>query len=352
LTNWSNYGKSQGEEGLLKKIADIEIKKSGLDLGPENVLITAGSQQGIYITFEAFAGKGIAVGMPTYLGIMAPLQKFANNNIFPVTIDENGMNTKELDDVLRKNPDIKAIYVIPHGQNPAGVRLSIERRSELLEIAKDRKAIILEDDPYSGTAKNPLRPIYSFDKEGGNVIYMSTISKQLFAGRLGYMIADSRHIEHFTPEISGSILHVPKLIQYATLGMINKIEQTYGSYAEYLRLEVAEHYGRKRKDFGRALDKHFGSLEGITWNQPEEGLFYWVEFPEGTDTEELYELAKNEFGVVFVPGAAFDPLFSSKNSDYVSPIRNCARLNFSMPSAQEMDEGLEKLAQAYQEISS
>lgn len=347
LTKWLNYGGSQGEKALLEKIAEIESQKSGMDIEAKNIAITAGSQQGLYLTFEALGENGLIVGMPTYLGIMTPLDKFAKR-VFPVKVDQNGIVVDNIERVLIENSGIKGIYTIPHGHNPAGVRLSEKRRMQLMDLAIKKGAVIIEDDPYAGTAKDPLKPIYSHDPDGlGNVIYLSTISKQLFAGRLGWMMAHEDHINHLVPEVSGSILHVPKLIQEITLGMILDLEEQYGSYSEYLKQEVATHYELKREQFGEALEEHLGHIEGVLWNEPKEGLFYWVEFPEEVDTERLYEIAKNQFGVVFVPGIAFDPLASTSEPGYISLIGNCARLNFSMPTQEQMNEGLEKLAKSY-----
>lgn len=146
------YGTTEGEAPLREEISKWMMHEKST-VKPENILVTAGSQQGLDIVSKVFLNpKDIVVlELPSYIG---GLQAFAayRAKMIGVPQDEHGMRMDVLEKVLarlakrKKKP--KFIYVVPDFQNPSGVTLPLERRKKLLELAYQYEIPILEDSPY------------------------------------------------------------------------------------------------------------------------------------------------------------------------------------------------------------
>ncbi len=352
-----SYGATSGLRGLREKIAQIETDRQGMPFTAENVLITTGSQQGIELSIQVYAtGKQLIMEMPSYLGAIPAAQYYLGvSNILPVDIDERGIRTDLLEERLASNPNVSAIYIIPNGHNPAGVRLETERRIRIMELARRHNVMVIEDDPYYGTGENPLLNIIGHDPSLDNTLLLRTFSKELCNFRVGYVLAHQDLVKDLGKIKSFKDLHTSLMDQWQILRLIQEMEKEFGSYGGYLNEVVVQHYRPKRELMGESIQQHFGNVPGFIYNMPKEGLFYWAQFPKGVDTEKLFQLASTRFGLVFVPGVAFDPLFippqnnqgNLTNSAYVSPISHCARLNFSCPSPSEIQKGMKDLRKAY-----
>src|SRR5574337_817431 len=195
-----------------------------VEITPENILITSGSQQALDFIGRLFINRGdyIVVESPTYLGALQAWNAYGAQYI-PICSDENGMIVDELEAALRIGP--KFIYVLPNFQNPSGSTLSLERRQKLVELADKYGVPIVEDDPYGQLRYEGehLTPLVVLDRENlrrdngysiGNVIYLSTFSKTLAPGiRLGWIVAPPDVITKLVQLKQGADLHTSTFTQ-------------------------------------------------------------------------------------------------------------------------------------------
>jgi 2-aminoadipate transaminase len=335
------YGSTDGYLPLREMIAQ-QSKRYGIEVTPENILITSGSQQALDLLGKIFINPGdhIVVENPTYVGALQALNAYGAEYI-PIPTDEEGMVTSELEKSLRSSP--KFIYVLPNFQNPTGVTLSFERRLQLIELSEKYGVPIIEDDPYGQLRfeGDNLPPIEVLDSQtraqggcySGNVIYTSTFSKTLSPGiRLAWVIAPPEVIHKLVLAKQGTDLHTATFNQMIAYevgknGFINE-------HVKYIR----KIYKERRDVMLDTLEEHMP--EGVKWTHPEGGLFLWMTLPECIDSRELLTEAL-KFKVAFVPGCSFFPDGSHPNT---------MRLNFSYASPDLINEGIGRLAKAIKQF--
>lgn len=337
--NVLQYGLSEGSQTLRRAVIDW-LRTQGLDLSLNQVLVTTASQQGLDLLAKAFLDPGdvIFCGLPTYLGAIQSFSLFQADKI-GVPLQEDGMDLDVLEEQIaearRVDKVLKAIYVIPDFQNPAGITMSLEKRKRLLEIARQEDLLIFEDNPYSQLrfAGEAVPTLKSMD-ENGRVIMLFTLSKVLSAGlRLAFLIAQEDLIEILLRMKQASDLCTSKLTQHLAARYI----KDYGM-EDHLRI-LRERYRAKRDAMIAALEKYMPTEEGITWTRPDGGLFLWVRLPEVIDTEEMFPRAL-EHNVAYIVGSAFYVDGSGKNA---------MRLSFSVNSEDEIEEGIKRLCQVVRE---
>jgi len=337
--NVLQYGLSEGSQTLRRAVIDW-LRTQGLDLSLNQVLVTTASQQGLDLLAKAFLDPGdvIFCGLPTYLGAIQSFSLFQADKI-GVPLQEDGMDLDVLEEQIaearRVDKVLKAIYVIPDFQNPAGITMSLEKRKRLLEIARQEDLLIFEDNPYSQLrfAGEAVPTLKSMD-ENGRVIMLFTLSKVLSAGlRLAFLIAQEDLIEILLRMKQASDLCTSKLTQHLAARYI----KDYGM-EDHLRI-LRERYRAKRDAMIAALEKYMPTEEGITWTRPDGGLFLWVRLPEEVDTEEMFPRAL-EHNVAYIVGSAFYVDGGGKNT---------MRLSFSVNSEDEIEEGIKRLCQVVRE---
>jgi 2-aminoadipate transaminase len=320
------YGPTEGHGPLRAWVAE-RMTGRGLPASPEQVLITAGSQQGIDLVAKTLIDPGdtVLVEAPSYL---AALQCFSTYEARFETVetDENGMRVDALERALRAGRP-KLIYLVPTFQNPRGTTLSLERRDRVAWLASEYGVTVLEDDPYAelryrGAA---LPPVAGIDPDAP-VIHLGSFSKTLAPGlRLGYAIADERTIRALTIAKQATDLHSGSLAQHA----VARLFETFDYDAHLRRLRTL--YGERLDAMLVAIDRSFPA--GTHWTRPEGGLFVWVSLPQGLDAEELLADAMRD-RVAFVPGAPFYPAV---------PCHETLRLNFSNRPPLLIAEGIARL---------
>ena len=337
--NVLQYGLTEGSLTLRRALADW-LRPHGLDLSVDQMLITTASQQSLDLVSKAFLDTGdvVFVEAPTYLAALQTFTLFEADKI-PIPLEDDGMDLNVLEEKISEaraaGKTLKAIYVIPDFQNPSGITMSLEKRKRLLEIARKEDLLIFEDDPYGQLrfAGKSLPSIRSLD-DSGRVILMITFSKVLAAGlRLGVLIADNPFMDVLVRVKQATDLCTSKLTQHIAARYINE----YGM-EEHLKA-IREVYHVKRDAMVSALEEYMPKDEGISWTNPEGGLFLWVRLPEVIDTEEMFPRAL-ENKVAYVIGNAF----------YVDGRgRNEMRLSFSLGTPERIREGIRRLAKVISE---
>jgi 2-aminoadipate transaminase len=321
------YGPSEGYPALRAAIA-AQLAAEGIDLTGNQILLTTGSQQGIFMVAQAFLNPGdeIVVGSPTFLGALQAFQGFEARFV-TVPLDAGGMKVDALARVLEHRRP-KFIYTIPNFQNPTGLTLTEERKAELYALASRHGVPIIEDDPYGDLYFGPERPssLKSRDHEGG-VVLLRTFSKVLAPGlRVAYAVVPDAIMEKLVPLKQCNDLHTSAFTQV----MVAEYLASGGLEAHLDRLRTEY---RKRRDLMlAAMDAHFP--EGCTWTRPEGGLFIWVTLPNGLLAAPLLQQCLAEEKVAFIPGDAF---FAHGGGE------NTLRLNFSNASEAQIEDGIRRL---------
>ncbi|OYT29660.1 aminotransferase [Thermoplasmatales archaeon ex4572_165] len=332
------YGTTQGVQELRKQIAERSLKEGMKDISEENIIITNGSQQALDTVGKLFLNPGdtAIVGLPTYLGGINAFKSY-ECYLKGIPLDEDGMVVDILEDkiveLLKENILPKFIYTVPTFQNPAGVVMSEKRRKQLIDIANEYDLVIIEDDPYGKLAYDikHIKPIKAFDDEG-RVIYMSTFSKILAPGfRLAWTVA--------SPELTRKMIICKQALDLCTNTFTQYIVNEFlrqGSLDLHI-MKICEMYKPKRDIMIKSIERYFP--EGYTCNRPKGGMFTWVTFPDGIDTETMF-LDAIKHKVAYVHGKAFYVDDGGARS---------LRLNFSYSSDDKIEEGIKRLGSVVDE---
>ncbi len=307
----------------------------------DDVIVTTGSQEALYLIGRAFIDPGdiVLVEEPTYLAALNVFKQY-NAKLVGIPIDHEGLRTDILEEKLktmeREGLKPKLLYTNPTAQNPSGVTMSDERRRELVELASRYDFLIVEDDPYSFFLFEDVKFdfIKSIDSEG-RVLYTSTMSKILSPGlRIGWILAEKSFIDLLELTKQAIDLHTATLSQYIVDYAIR--EGVVKRTAE----EARSLYKRKRDAMLEALEAYMSSI--ASWVKPIGGMFVMVTLKnKNIDTREYIKIAI-ERGVAYVPGKSF---FVSEDKG-----RNTMRLNFSYPSEEDLRRGVKILSEIFSNI--
>jgi 2-aminoadipate transaminase len=332
------YGPTEGFEAMKAAIRGV-MAAEGMAPDPDDIIVTTGGQQALDLIAKTLVDPGDAVvcEAPTYPGAV-PVFSSYQAETHQVAVDAEGMRVDLLAELLDRLGEAgrrpKFIYSVPSFQNPAGVTLSGERRRRLVELARDREILVIEDNPY-GLLRyegEPEPPLYQL--EGGDyVVYVGTLSKILSPGiRLGWAVAPPPVMEKVVLGKQATDLCTSTLSQYFALEYF--AEDRWRSYVE----DLCDIYRARRDAMLDALERHFP--EQASWTRPAGGLFVWVTLPAYIDTADLLAKALRE-NVAFVPGAAA----------YVDGREggNAMRLNFSGSGEEEIREGIRRIGKVVSE---
>lgn len=334
------YGSTEGYFPLREMIAR-HASRSGVQIRPNNILITSGSQQALDLIGKIFVNHGdrLLVESPTYLGALQAWNQYGAEYV-TVGTDDDGMVTEDIEHALRTGP--KFIYVLPNFQNPMGVTMSMDRRVKLVEMADRYGVPLVEDDPYGQLRfeGDHLPGVNVLDaqlhvqngKYTGNVIYFSTFSKILSPGlRLAWVIAPDEVIHKLILAKQGTDLHT------ATFNQVVAYEVSRGGFLDQHVEHICDVYRERRDAMLDSLTEYMP--EGVTWTHPKGGLFLWARVPESCDTTKMFPAAvRNK--VAYVPGESFHPNGGGKNT---------MRLNFSYCKPDVIAEGISRLGKMLKE---
>ena len=319
------YGTAVGYVPLRTWIAERH------EVPPEHVLVTNGSMQADAFLFDHLvaAGDAVVVEKPTYDRTLLGL-KGRGAQIHPVELEADGISVDALRALCEGGVRPKLAHVIPNFQNPAGYTLSLEKRHALLGLAREYAFTVFEDDPYIAIrfAGEELPTMLELDGSRGNVVYASSFSKTVAPGvRVGYLVGSPDLIKAIQLIATNTYIAPNMLAQSIVYrfcvdgGLERSIATVKQALAERVQLLTA------------ALDRELPEAE---YQAPEGGYFMWVTFPGGTDVDALFAAA-GERGVVFVKGSDF----------VLEGGHNALRLAYSGVTADQIDEGVARLAEAY-----
>ncbi|MGB4706197.1 MAG: PLP-dependent aminotransferase family protein [Aquiluna sp.] len=324
------YGGGQGDLRLREQIQGI-MALEGVHGSVDDITVTTGSQHALELISDLFLDQGdvVLVEAPSYVGAVG-IFRHKEAHIEHVFTDEHGISPLALaeaaDRLAAEGKKIKLLYLVPNFANPSGVTLTAERRVEVLEICKERKILIIEDNPYGQLyfGKEPPKAIRSLDDS--NVVYLGSFSKILSPGlRVGYVLAPPAIREKLVLANESAILSPASFAQM--------LVSEYLSIADWQKQIVTfrDLYQTKRDAALTAVEKY---LPKIQTTRPDGGFFLWLTMPTGLNSKEMLPLAVNEL-VAYTPGTAF--FGDGRGAENI-------RICFSHPTAENVGVGIERLS--------
>lgn len=280
------YGATNGNLKLRKVLSSYLNKTRGLHISEDRILITRGSQMGIYLASRLLFSNGgsTIVGKTNYIAADVTM-KDAGANLIRVSVDDNGLDTNEIAKVCAREK-VTAVFVTSHHHHPTTVTLSAERRIHLLNLAKQYKFAIIEDDyDYDFNYNHaPILPLASHDTQG-NVIYIGSICKTVApVFRIGYLIAPKEFVEE-----------AAKVRRYIDRQGDALLELTFVDFIQSGDLDrhikkILKAYRARRDLFCTLLQSELG--DAFSFEIPKGGMAVWVTLDKRYSWDVLSEYAR------------------------------------------------------------
>ena len=327
------YSTTEGYLPLRQYIADRYLKRFGLKIDADEILITNGSQQGLDLIGKVLLNKddNILIERPGYLGAIQAFSIF--EPVFnSVPLNEDGIDIDLLESALDEHRP-KLFYTVPNFQNPSGITYSAENREMTANILKKYNTVLIEDDPYGELRfmGQDLPPIRTYLED--NSIMLGSFSKIVApAMRLGWICAKGEIMENLIIAKQAADLHTNYYSQRVVHQFL--IDNNLENHIK----KIKELYKGQRDCMVSMIERYFP--EEIKSTKPEGGMFLWITLPEGVSSLDLFNLAAKE-NVAFVPGNPF--YFNAKDT-------NTLRLNYTNSNEEMIEEGIKRLAKAIRAI--
>ncbi len=330
------YSVTEGYPKLRELVKARLSSKFAIGSDEDETIITSGGQQGIELACKALCNPGDVVicENPSFIGA---LNSFRSNGAKPVGVEleDDGISLAGLEKALIEHKNAKLLYLIPTFQNPGGITTSLEKRKAIYELARKYDIVILEDNPYGELRFDgeDLPTLKSMDTDG-RVIYCGSFSKILSAGmRVGFVCGNNAIIQKIVVAKQVEDVHTNIFFQMICAGFMEKCD--LDAHIE----KIKKLYRQKCHHMLDCLDKYMP--DEVKFTRPEGGLFIWCTLPEGVALPDFLAKA-GENKVFVVPGTAF-------NCDESAP-SDSFRLNYSMPTNEEIEKGTKILGDIIREL--
>ncbi|MEI6867593.1 MAG: PLP-dependent aminotransferase family protein [Actinomycetes bacterium] len=324
------YGSGQGHPKLREQICDV-MALEGIKAHPDDVIVTTGSQQALDLISRIFLDPGdvVLAEAPSYVGALGTFHQY-EAQVVHVGMDNDGLIPEALRQAIKvtraAGRRIKFLYLIPNYQNPAGVLLPADRRTEILEICRTEKIFVIEDNPYGLLGFDKPSPNAMRAEDSENVVYLGSFSKTIAPGfRVGWALVPQALKEKLVIASESSILCPSNFAQLSISSYLSD-QPWRDQIASFCDL-----YRVRRDAMLESLTEHFPS--NATWTKPEGGFYVWVTLPPEIDTKAMMPkaiVAK----VAYVPGTAF---FADGFGSW------SMRLSYCYPTPERIREGIKAL---------
>jgi 2-aminoadipate transaminase len=350
------YGSTQGLPALRQKVLDRFTAADGvsakdLNLTADDVLLTTGSQQLLYLLGEALFDVGdiVIAEAPSYF-VYHDCLKSHGADVRSVPMDAGGMCLDSLEKLLTsleasgELPRVKLVYTVDYFQNPTGLSLAADRRAKLVQLvrkfSKKQRIVILEDAAYRELRYDgpDVASIKKHDPENEYVVYASTFSKPCSPGlKTGYAIVPKDLVLPLCNLKGNHDFGSTNLSQHLLNHLIGS-----GAYDRHV-VKLQQVYRTKRDALVGALKEEFADWPAVTYTTAGGGLYSWVTFPEKIDTGKDGPLVQRalDAGVLYVPGEY------GHVPDANGKVRkNEARLSFGVAEPPQLIEAVRRLRKA------
>jgi len=333
LTNGAEalqYGSGQGHPKLREQICEV-MALEGIRANPDDVLVTTGSQQALDLISRIFIDPGdiVLAEAPSYVGALGTFHQY-EAKVVHVETDDLGLVPDGLRGAIKTlraaGHKIKFLYTIPNYQNPSGVLLPADRRTEILNICRTEGIFVVEDNPYGLLGFDKPSPNAMRAEDSENVIYLGSFSKTIAPGmRVGWALVPPSLKEKLVIASESSIL-CPSNFSQLTISSYLADQPWRDQIASFCDL-----YKVRRDAMLESLDEFFPA--NAKWTKPGGGFYVWVTLPPEIDTKALMPkaiVAK----VAYVPGTAF----------YADGFGSWSmRLSYCYPTPERIREGVKAL---------
>ena len=304
-----NYIMSPGYSQLREQIARLGLS-CGLDLSPDEIIITNGCHEAVFLALMALCkpGDSVVFESPMYFNLLQLLEQLDLRIIELPSSQIEGVNLDTLGFVIENYP-VKAMFSIPNVNNPLGFSMPVWKKKKLVQLLAEKNIPLIEDDIYGDLGfETRDETCKSFDAEG-NVILCSSFSKTLAPGlRVGWIVPGKYYDQ---------VIKMKTLLNISTASINQIVVARYlkeGGYERHLR-KLRKDLKKQISDLRACILKYFPKGTKVT--NPSGGFLLWVELPESIDTDIIYQEAVKE-NILFAPGS----LFTMKDK-----YSNCMRLN-------------------------
>ncbi|KDN29806.1 GntR family transcriptional regulator [Vibrio fortis] len=317
-----------GSESLRRQIAQRYLQQ-GIVVSHQDIVITSGAMEALNLSLQTVTKPGdtVVIEAPAFYGALQAVERLGLNAVEVEVCPKDGLNITAFKQALIDH-DVKACWLMTTFQNPTGTCLSDKSKTELVAIAREHQALIIEDDVYADLyyeGEKP-KPLKAYDTND-SVLLCGSYSKSLCPGyRVGWVV-NARYHNQIQKQQLLSTLSSSAPVQ---LGVAHFL--THESYDNHLR-KLRKHLQSRKQEFIEAVTEYFPI--SIELEEPQGGYFIWIRFPESFDSHKLYKQAM-EKGISIASGDLFS------ESDMVS---HAIRLNFSHELTQERRSALKTVGQ-------
>ena len=354
------YGTTQGHRPLRELLLERFLRRQGttaqaLCLTPDNVVLTSGSQQMLFLISSVLIDPGdiVLLPRPAYFVFASTLQIFGTR-IVGIDIDSDGLRADLLDrrlaelDRAGQLDKVKLLYICSCCDNPTGLTASAGRREQIMEVVhrwRDKQEFfLLEDAAYRDLVYDPsgdVPPMKMLDPANEAVLFLQTFSKSLSPGmKTGFAFLPDTLLGPVLDQKASHDFGSANICQHLIYSLL-----TTGRADRHLQ-RLRKAYRAKRDAMLETLRLELGRVDGLRWTEPAGGLYVWLTLPESVNTDKDGSLFKRclDHGVVYVPGS----FCYCREPGFTIP-RNHMRLSFSVPTVEENREGIARLASAIRE---
>ncbi len=312
----------------LRKTLSHRAVANGIVVSPEEIVITQGCIEALNLALRAVTQPSgvVAIESPTYYGLLQILESLNLKALEIPTSPKTGISLEALKIALESKEAVSAVVVIPNLQNPLGSSMPEANKSNLVALCEKYDVPLIEDDTYSMLENFGATPraLKSWDKSG-NVIHCASLHKVIAPGlRLGWITAGKWHkrIEMLKYVQSQNNEDLPQQVA-------NKFIESpdFERYLKRLRLALSN----QRAEVAECILDHFPN--GTKVNEPNGGLFLWVELPSNIDSKELFEVCLSE-QILIAPGT----MFANSNR-----FKNFVRMNCGWPFSPEIERTFKRI---------
>ncbi|MDE2789249.1 MAG: PLP-dependent aminotransferase family protein [Paracoccaceae bacterium] len=323
--NWATDYSAVDDSMLIEQLIQRVLSKRGIVAHPDEVLVTVGGQQALYLAIKLLLSPGETLGVedPGYPDVIN-MARIEGIDVKRLAIDRDGLI---LSGEARR---CRCLFVTPSHQFPTTVTMPLDRKLELLKLSKDMGQFIIEDDYEADISFNLAQPraLKSLD-DWGNVTYIGSLSKSLLPGlRIGYLVADREFIREARALRHHIIRHPPVNNQRSVALFLQR-----GYYDRFVA-KITGTYRRRCEVIHESLEDHF---PGCSVKPEYGGGSIWLRLPEGADARVLSDLVQAD-GVFFETGGF---TFSDERNN-----RNHIRLGYSVIRRSLIPEGIGKISRA------
>ena len=333
------YGPTPGYPPLLESLKEY-LKRKGMPVETNNLMITTGSLQAINILAKVFIDPGdlVVTENPCFIGGISAFKSY-QANLQGIDLNDDGIDISSLKSFLHetKSPPPKFIYLTPNFHNPAGTLYTEQRKKELVPVLQEHDLLLIEDDAYGELyfdeeARKRVVPLKTLYEDELDICYTSTFSKILGPGfRLGWMLVP--------PEIYRKAELCKQSMDACSPNFTQVLANEFlrsGKMDLYIK-KMRVIYKRRKDTMADAIRKYF-PVE-ITWTEPKGGFYIWLKLPPKLDIMSVLKTSI-EKGAVFVIGKTFDPA-GKDNSHF--------RLAYSHTPEDKIEKGIHILGDCLKE---